>query len=304
MSGPPPDAHAGWTAVRVRPLGAAPGGPAAPVAHRAPDPAARAEAAERVSAALFAAGSQGLHEDGDALVTQFPAGADVDAVRAAVLAADPDAEVTISAAAAVDWTEGWKALIGAHALGALDVVPPWLADGRDPARTVVIDPGMAFGTGDHPTTRGVVRLMADAVRPGDVVADLGAGSAVLAIAAVKLGAARAAAIEFDPDAIGNAEENAARNGVADRVVVIEGDAGVLLPLVAPVRLVLANIISSVLTTLLPAIADALAPGGAAILSGILWEERDRMLAVLADGGWRVVAEDHEDAWWSVRVARS
>jgi ribosomal protein L11 methyltransferase len=264
----------------------------------------RAEAAERVSAALFAAGSQGLHEDGDALVTQFPAGADVDAVRAAVLAADPDAEVTISAAAAVDWTEGWKALIGAHALGALDVVPPWLADGRDPARTVVIDPGMAFGTGDHPTTRGVVRLMADAVLPGDVVADLGAGSAVLAIAAVKLGAARAAAIEFDPDAIGNAEENAARNGVADRVVVIEGDAGVLLPLVAPVRLVLANIISSVLTTLLPAIADALAPGGDAILSGILWEERDRMLAVLADGGWRVVAEDHEDAWWSVRVARA
>jgi ribosomal protein L11 methyltransferase len=212
--------------------------------------------------------------------------------------------VTSAAAAAVDWTEGWKALIGAHTLGALDVVPPWLADGRDPARTVVIDPGMAFGTGDHPTTRGVVRLMADAVRPGDVVADLGAGSAVLAIAAVKLGAARAAAIEFDPDAIGNAEENAARNGVADRVVVIEGDAGVLLPLVAPVRLVLANIISSVLTALLPAIADALAPGGDVILSGILWEERDHMLAVLSDGGWRVVAEDREDAWWSVRVARA
>jgi ribosomal protein L11 methylase PrmA len=76
----------------------------------------------------------------------------------------------------------------------------------------VIDPGMAFGTGDHPTTRGVVRLMQGAVRPGDLVADLGAGSAVLSIAAIKLGAARAAAIEFDPDAIGNAEENVARNG--------------------------------------------------------------------------------------------
>ena len=78
----------------------------------------------------------------------------------------------------------------------------------------------------------------------------------------------------------------------------------LLPLVAPVRLVLANIISSVLTALLPTIADALAPGGDAILSGILWEERAHMLDVLADGGWRVAAEDHEDVWWSVRVVRA
>jgi ribosomal protein L11 methyltransferase len=237
-------------------------------------------------------------------VTQFPPGADVDAVRVAVLAADPDAEVAIGPAAAVDWTEGWKALLKAHDLGALSIVPPWLADGRDPARTVVIDPGMAFGTGDHPTTRGVVRLLASVVRPGDVVADLGAGSAVLAIAAAKLGAARVAAIEFDRDAIENAEENVRRNGVADRVTVIEGDATVLLPLVAPVRLVLANIISSVLAELLPAVGDALAPGGEAILSGILWEERAQMLDVLAAHGWRAAAEDREDAWWSVHVLRA
>lgn len=301
------DAARAWTTVRVCPLGASAAGEAPnaqPFAAGAPDPAARAAAAERVAAALFAAGAEGLHEDGDALVTQFSAGTDVGAVRAAVLAADPDAEVRIAPAVPVDWTEGWKALIGAHALGALDVVPPWLAAGRDPARTVVIDPGMAFGTGDHATTRGVVRLLAAAVRPGDVVADLGAGSAVLAIAAAKLGAARVAAIEFDPDAIGNAEENVARNAVAGRVTVIEGDAGLLLPLVAPVRLVLANIISSVLTELLPAIAAALAPGGDAILSGILWEERAHMLDVLASGGWRVAAEDHEDVWWSVRVRRA
>ena len=74
---------------------------------------------------------------------------------------------------------------------------------------------MAFGTGEHATTRGVMRLMQDVIRAGDIVADLGAGSAVLAIAAAKLGAARVAAIELDPDAIGNAEENVARNGVAD-----------------------------------------------------------------------------------------
>jgi ribosomal protein L11 methyltransferase len=274
-----------WFAVRVRPRGGY-------------------AAADAVVAALFAAGSQGVQEEGDAVLTQFPPDSDIEAIRVAVLAADPTADVSIAAAELVDWTEGWKALIGAHELGGLAVVPPWLADGRDPATTIVIDPGMAFGTGDHPTTRGVVRLMQGAVRPGDLVADLGAGSAVLSIAAIKLGAARAAAIEFDPDAIENAEKNAARNGVADRITVIEGDAGVLLPLVAPVRLVLANIISSILVALMPAIDAALAPDGEAILSGILFEEREDMLRAIAGYGWEAAAEDHEEAWWSVRCVRS
>jgi len=149
-----------------------------------------------------------------------------------------------------------------------------------------------------------VRLLQRALRPGDRVADLGAGSAVLAIAAAKLGAGSVAAIELDPEAIENAEQNAARNGVADRVRVIQGDALVLLPLVAPVRLVLANIISSVLVELLPAIGDALPSDGQAVLSGILLEEREHMLGVLAAGGWRVEAEDAEDIWWSVLVTRA
>lgn len=279
------DASAPWTAVRVRTRGGA-------------------VAAEAVLAALFAAGSQGVQEIGDAVETQFPPGADIDAIRTAVLEADPSADVTIAPAAPVDWTENWRHLIGAHELGGLAVVPTWLAEGRDPATTIVIEPGMAFGTGDHPTTRGVVRLMQGVVRPGDVVADLGAGSAVLAIAAIKLGASRVAAIEYDPDAIGNAEENVARNGCTGRVAVIQGDANLLLPLVKPVRLVLANIISSILVQLLPAIAHALAPDGEAILSGILWEERDEMLATLARLGWRAAAEDREDAWWSVRIVRA
>jgi ribosomal protein L11 methyltransferase len=245
-----------------------------------------------------------VQEVGDEVLTQFPPDTDIDALRSALLDADPVADVSIATAEPVDWTEGWKALIGAHDLGGLAVVPPWLADGRDPATTIVIDPGMAFGTGDHPTTRGVVRLMQGVVRAGDVVADLGAGSAVLSIAAVKLGAGRAAAIEYDGDAIGNAEENVARNGVAGRVTVIHGDAHLLLPLVQPVRLVLANIISSVLVGLLPVIGRALTADGEAILSGILWEERDEMLPLLAAQGWAVTGEDREDAWWSVRIARA
>ncbi len=285
MTDDPSVAIDGWTAVRVRPRG----GP---------------EAAQAISDALFAAGSMGVHEDGPALVTQFGAGVDIEAVRVAVLAADPSADVEIAPAAPVDWSERWRVLIRAHDLGALAIVPPWFAAGRDPKRTIVIDPGMAFGTGDHPTTRGVTRLLPGVIRPGDFVADLGAGSAVLSIAAAKLGASRVVAIEFDPDAIGNAEENVARNDVTDVVTVIEGDAGVLLPLVAPVRVVLANIISSVLIELLSAIETALAADGDVVLSGILWEERPTLLEILAARGWTVAAEDHEDAWWSVHVRRA
>ena len=274
---------AGWTAVRVRPSSPA--------------------AAERVSAALFAQGALGIHEDGEELVTQFESGAEVAAARAAVLAADPSAEVASAPLPDVDWSREWRHGVRAHRLGALVVTPPWEADAYDPAERIVIDPGMAFGTGEHATTRGVIRLLPRALKTGDRVADLGAGSAVLAIAAARLGAASVAAVELDPDAIADAEENVARNGVADRVHVIEGDAALLLPLVAPLEVVLANIISSVLVELLPAIAGALSPSGHAILSGILQEERDQMLDALGAGGWRVVAEDAEDVWWSVLVAR-
>jgi len=136
-----------------------------------------------------------------------------------------------------------------------------------------------------------------------LVADLGAGSAILSIAALKLGAARAVAIELDPEAISNAEANVERNGVAGRVQVVEGDAGLLLPLVAPVDLVLANIISSVLVGLLPTIAAALPLGGPAILSGILVEERATMLPHIEAGGWALEAEDVEEVWWSALIRR-
>lgn len=270
-----------WLAIRVRP----------------------ADSREGALAALFAMGSEGVHEAGDDLVTHFPGGADGDAIVAAVLAADPSAHVSATLIPAVDWAEEWKKGVGAHDLGALSIVPPWLADGRDLSRTIVIEPEMAFGTGEHQTTRGVVRLLPHVIRAGDAVADLGSGSAVLAIAAAKLGASRVWAIEIDHDAIANATENVERNQVADRVTVFEGDASVLLPLVAPVRVVLANIISSVLIEMLPVIASALTPDGQAILSGILVEERAMMTGVLEALGWEIAAEDVEGMWWSAQIAR-
>jgi ribosomal protein L11 methyltransferase len=283
-----------------------------------------------VIAALFAAGSQGVQEDGPSIVTHFPPGTQLGSIRSAVMSADPRAELSMTDAPDVDYSE-WRAAVSAHRIGNLVVTPPWLAGQFDPRSTIVIDPVMAFGTGEHATTRGVLRLMqgmsgddrlpdarghADApsrgnanasahgsvVRPGDVVADLGAGSAVLSIAAAKLGARRVVAIEIDHDAIENAEQNVRANDVSEHVEVIEGDAGTLLPLLAPVRVVLANIISSVLIEILPTIRTSLDVAGRAILSGILREEREMMLNALEAAEWIVEREDTEDEWWTVQIA--
>jgi ribosomal protein L11 methyltransferase len=253
---------------------------------------------DAVMSALFAAGSQGVHEDGDALVTHFPPEFDTASVVTTVHHADPAAIVTITDVPAVDWSE-WRASVDAHRVGRLVVTPPWRAAEFDPATTIVIDPAMAFGTGEHPTTRGMLRLMQRSVRAGDSVADLGAGSAVLSIAAAKLGATRIAAIEIDDGAEGSAIENIRMNGAESAIRYLVGDATVLLALVAPVRVILANIVSSVLMELLPHMTGSLSADGVALLSGILVEERDLMIRAIERAGLRVDSEDVEGDWLSI-----
>lgn len=269
-----------WLAIRVEPSGDA----------------------QPVIDALFKAGSLGVQEEGVVVITHFPPDTDVALLERAVKDVDPNARISVSDAPETDWSE-WRASVRAHRLGKVTITPPWLVGENRNSIEVVIEPAMAFGTGEHATTRGVVRLMQQLPEIPELVADLGAGSAVLAICAVKLGATRVVAIEMDPDAIGNAEENVAANLVSGEVSVIEGDAALLLPLVSPVGLVLANIISSVLLVLLPVIHESVSRGGHAILSGILLEERDTMRAAIEAGGWQILSEDSEEAWWSVLIER-
>jgi ribosomal protein L11 methyltransferase len=270
----------GWTSVRVR----TPGNRTA------------------VIDALFEIGAEGIQELDEDILTHFR---DIDRsrVNAALHRADARATIEYAATPALDWSAAWRSMITAHRVGSLVVTPPWLASEFSESQRVVIEPAMAFGTGEHESTRGVLRLMQHVVRAGDVVADLGAGSAVLAIAAAKLGARKVMAIELDPDAIGNAEANVAANGAAATVSVIQGDALALLQLVAPVRVVLANIISSVLKELLPVIADALTPDGVAIISGILAEETSEMQLALQSAGWSIQQTDEEGIWWSATLTR-
>ncbi len=257
-----------------------------------------------VSAALFAAGAEALQELDGAFVTNVATDERAQVLIAAALAADPEASVGAEPTPDIDWSSAWRSQLRAHTVGYLTVTPPWLAAPFLPERRIVIDPAMAFGTGDHATTRGVLTLMQDVVRHGDTVADLGAGSAVLAIGAAKLGAMRVVAIENDPDAIGNAEENVAVNDVASRVTVIEGDAGLLLPLVAPVRVVLANIVSGVIQELLPTIVASLTPDGVAIFSGMRTSEREMMMGHVRAAGLVPGAEYSEGEWWTVACSRA
>ncbi len=259
---------------------------------------------DAVAAALFTGGAEGLHEDGVSFVTHVPDDHDIMFLRAEVVRADPAAEILVAPLDAATATPELHGTVQAHDLGRFVVTPPWLADQYDASRTIIVEPGMAFGTGEHATTRGVLRLLPDVLRDGDVVADLGAGSAVLAIAAAKGGASKVIAIELDDDAMSNAAENVARNGVTDRVQLLCGDASVLLPFFAPLRLVLANIISSVHLAMLPVVAQCLTADGVVIISGILQTERADLLHQLDTTGWRLLADDSEGEWWSATIVRA
>jgi len=264
----------------------------------APDDAVR----ERVVEMLMDGGAGAVQELGSALLTHLQEGAPLDELCAKLALAG--ATVQRTALGEVDWSTRWVTRVGVQRIGRIAVAPPWMSgDIADAEIPILIEPAMAFGTGEHETTRGVLALMQSLVEPGMLVADLGSGSGVLAIAAAKLGAGRVVAIEMDPDAIGNAIENVERNGVAAQVTVLQGDAAALLPLVAPVSLVLANIISSVVIELSPIIAGALPSGGKAVISGILVTEREQLLSSLAAEGWALESELREGEWWSSVIAR-
>jgi ribosomal protein L11 methyltransferase len=254
---------------------------------------------DRLAAALIAAGAAGVQEEPDGISTVMPAQSDLTEARALARSLADDAALDTVSLGEVDWSGRWTPQVSVRRIGHITIAPPWRRDEiRDAAGAVLIEPAMAFGTGEHETTRGMLRLMHGVIREGDFVADLGAGSAVLSIAAVRLGAARVAALESDPDAIGNAEGNVALNEVAGRVTVVLGDAALLLPLLAPVRVILANIIAPVLLQLSPVMLSALDRGGRAIVSGILLSERDAMVDSFASDGWRVLDEDVDGEWWS------
>jgi ribosomal protein L11 methyltransferase len=203
-----------------------------------------------------------------------------------------------------DWSVRWRDGLGPRRIEQLTVIPSWVPGASDPdPLTIVLDPETAFGSGEHGSTRVALTLLARTLRRGDHVLDLGSGSGILAIAAIKLGAARAIGIDVDPEANEVAVRNAVRNGVADRVKFLEGEAGALAPLLGPADLLLSNILRSVNTSLLPVISQALRPNGLAIFSGMEHAEAEQFRVSLSDVGFSLEQEALDAGWWGVAAKR-
>jgi len=193
-----------------------------------------------------------------------------------------------------DWANAWKEHFHPLVVGRIVIKPSWRSVAAEPHQVVVeLDPGMAFGTGLHPTTR----LMLDALQPrvtaGTRVLDLGTGSGILAIAAALLGAT-AIGLDVSDVAVEVARSNVAANGLDDRVSVAHGSidgAGE-----RRFNLILANIIASVLIELAPAIADRLEPGGEVLASGIIDERLDGVREAFERAGLDIISVEADEDW--------
>ena len=210
----------------------------------------------------------------------------------------------------MDWEESWKENYPPQPIGEkLVVLPYWMAqedtDGRLP---VVLDPGLTFGTGAHPSTQMVIEAMEQIVQPGFACLDLGSGSGILSIAALRLGAKTAVGVDIDNKAEGIARENAAYNGFASpEFTALTGNVTADKPLMDTLRqahydLVLVNIVADVIIGLSPVLPNFLEANSTLICSGILDTRLQDVCAALEKAGLEVIQHRSREDWRCV-VAR-
>ena len=294
-----------------------------------------AEMAERVAAEAYAAGAVGLEEREDpkgvTLLLYAPTD-DAEAVRRAVARVGvPAPGAAIVAVPDTDWSEAWKAGLEATVVSPRLVVRPSFvsfvaASSRQPEKPaeIVVDPGQAFGTGGHPSTRLALEWidrLAPALAPGARILDVGTGTGVLALAALRLSEgegedSEAVALDTDPLATTAARANARANGLAARLHVFTGPLAALRcgpregrgSLDPAFDLVMANLLRTEMLPLLDAISQRMRPGANAVLSGLLASERGSVEAAAAAVGLATVEarsgdDDSGDRWTALLTLR-
>ena len=201
-----------------------------------------------------------------------------------------------------DWAESWKQYYKPVPLGKVTIVPAWEKyEAREDEIVVRMDPGMAFGTGTHETTRLVIRLMQDELKGGERVLDVGTGSGILSICASKMGAKWCNAYDIDPVAVKVARDNVESDGCTNVTVGVSD-------LLRGVDLsggkydfCVANIVADIIIRMLPDIKDYLLPGSPLILSGIIGERADEVRAAAISEGFTVEREITENDWVGMLV---
>ena len=228
------------------------------------------------------------------------------------LVADLGLEMTIQTLAEENWEESWKENYPPQSIGEkLVVLPYWLADtdteGRIP---VILDPGLTFGTGAHPSTQMVLETMEEIVKPGAKCLDLGSGSGILSIAALRLGAASAIGVDIDPKAEDIARENAGYNGfAAPEFTAYTGNVTRDIALMDKLSqgsydVVLVNIVADVIIGLAPVLPNFLQDNTTLICSGILDTRLADVVSALEQAGLQVTKTKAKEDWRCVSAKRS
>jgi ribosomal protein L11 methyltransferase len=207
-----------------------------------------------------------------------------------------------------DWADAWKkhyhpTRIGRH----LVVRPLWeeAADLREGDLVIALDPGMAFGTGTHPTTQLCLAALEDAVQPGLSVLDLGCGSGILAIAAAKLGAGKILAVDIDPIAVEATVQNAAQNGVSDSIIAQEGGLETVITSARRFDILVANILARTIIEMCHQfpLGDVVRPGGKGIFSGIMIAQVADVEAALQKVGLTLTRVRQDGDWVALETQR-
>lgn len=224
-------------------------------------------------------------------------------LRERLRAAGIDSAVDTNAVREEDWANNWKQYFKPLPVGEkLLICPSWETAENPQGRALLsIDPGMAFGTGGHDTTRLVLETLEQYIRPGDAFLDVGCGSGILSIAACLLGAGSALGVDIDALAVKTARENGERNGLTPpRYRMTQGD--LTRDVTGQFPVIAANIVADAIIALSPAVPALLAPGGVYIVSGIIDTREEDVQGALADCGF-AVEERHEQGGWLCLACR-
>ena len=203
-----------------------------------------------------------------------------------------------------DWSESWKQYYKPIPLGKVTIVPQWEKyEAKDGEIIIRMDPGMAFGTGTHETTRLVMLMLEDEIKGGERVLDVGTGSGILAICASKLGAASVNAYDIDPVAVKVARDNVKTDGCTNITVgVSDLLKGVSLE-GGKYDVCVANIVADIIIRMLPDISNYLAPGARLILSGIIGERAEEVRVAAKKYGFTIIREECENDWLAIMVTK-